>query len=62
MAVLGDHRTSATAEERAFIVETLSLVARAKYGADNFVIDEVMRQLPDHCHMHARPLVWKLKR
>jgi len=61
MAVLGDHRASATGEERAFIIEALSLVARAKYGGDNFVIDEVMRQLPDHCHMHARPLLWKLR-
>jgi len=28
-----------------------------KYGEDKFVIDGVMRQIPDHCHIHARPLV-----
>ena len=42
--------------ERAFMIEALSLVARAKYGADKFGIDDVMRQIPDHCHMHARPI------
>jgi hypothetical protein len=38
------------------MIEALSLVARAKYGADKFGIDDVMRQIPDHCHMHARPI------
>ena len=56
MAVLGDHRVSPTNEERAFMVEALSLVARTKYGTDKFVIDGVMRQIPDHCHIHARPI------
>ena len=56
MAVLGEHRAVPTEEERAFMIEALSLVARAKYGADKFGIDDVMRQIPDHCHMHARPI------
>ena len=56
MAVLGDHRAVPTDDERAFMIEALSLVARAKYGADKFGIDDVMRQIPDHCHMHARPI------
>jgi len=39
------------------------MVARAKWGAgesgkDKFVIDPVMRQIPDHCHIHARK-IWK---
>jgi hypothetical protein len=58
MAVLGAHRAAATDEERAFMVEALSLVARAKYGTDGFVIDGTMRQIPDHCHIHARPTRW----
>ncbi|MDB5107079.1 MAG: hypothetical protein JWM69_20, partial [Candidatus Binatus sp.] len=57
MAVLGDHRAVPTEEERTFMIEALSLVARNKYGADKFVIDGVMRQIPDHCHMHARPIL-----
>jgi hypothetical protein len=56
MAVLGDHRTTPTEEEKAFMVEALSLVARNKYGNSDFIIDDVMRQIPDHCHMHARPI------
>jgi hypothetical protein len=56
MAVLGDHRTPPTEEEKAFMVEALSLVARNKYGNSDFIIDDVMRQIPDHCHMHARPI------
>jgi hypothetical protein len=56
MAVLGDHRTTPTDEEKAFMVEALSLVARKKYGNSDFIIDDVMRQIPDHCHIHARPI------
>ncbi len=59
MAVLGDHRAEPTAEERAFMIEALSLVARSKYGDDEFIIDGIMRQIPDHCHMHARPKRWR---
>ena len=59
MAVLGDHRANPTDEERAFMIDALSVVARGKYGADRFVIDGVMRQIPDHCHIHARPILWR---
>lgn len=59
MAVLGEHRAEPTVEERAFMVEALSLVARSKYGDNEFIIDGVMRQIPDHCHMHARPKRWR---
>ena len=58
MAVLGEHRAIPTDEEREFMVEALSLVARKKYGGEGFVIDGVMRQIPDHCHIHARPKRW----
>jgi hypothetical protein len=57
MVVLGEHRAHATDSERAFMIDALSVVARAKYGEDKFVIDGVMRQIPDHCHIHARPIV-----
>jgi hypothetical protein len=58
MAVLGEHRVAPTDEERAFMVEALSMVARHKYGVEGFIIDGVMRQIPDHCHIHARPKRW----
>ena len=57
MAVLGDHRVAPSDDERAFMIEALSLVARTKYGEDRFIIDGVMRQIPDHCHIHARPIM-----
>ena len=56
MVVLGDHRANATDQERSFMIEALSVVARSKYGEDKFIIDGVMRQIPDHCHIHARPI------
>ncbi len=59
MAVLGEHRAVPTEEERLFMTEVLSLIARKKYGEDGFVIDGVMRQIPDHCHIHARPILWR---
>jgi hypothetical protein len=59
MAVLGEHRAEATEAESAFMGEALSLVARAKYGAGEFIIDGTMRQIPDHCHIHARPTRWR---
>ncbi len=55
MAVLAEHRIELAVEERAFMVEALSLVARVKYGEGEFIIDQVMRQIPSHFHMHARP-------
>ncbi|MGZ6210844.1 MAG: hypothetical protein ACXWNU_00345 [Candidatus Binataceae bacterium] len=59
MAVLGEHRAAATEAERALMVDALSAVARTKFGDDKFVIDGVMRQIPDHCHIHARPRFWR---
>lgn len=59
MAVLGEHRAVPTEEERLVMSEALSLIARRKYGQDEFVIDGVMRQIPDHCHIHARPIRWR---
>lgn len=58
MAVLGEHRATPTEAERAFMIEALSLVAKAKFGDGGFVVDDVMRQIPDHCHIHARRM-WR---
>jgi hypothetical protein len=56
MAVLGEHRSEMSDFERAFMIEALTVVARFRYGDGRFVTDDVMRQIPDHCHIHARPL------
>ncbi len=60
MAVLGEHRREATADEKKLMVEVLSVVAGAKWGPDGFFIDDVMRQIPDHCHIHARR-IWRMR-
>jgi hypothetical protein len=54
MAVLGEHRASATAAERAVIERELARIADAKYP-DGWFFDDHMRQIPDHYHVHARP-------
>lgn len=59
MAVLGEHRKTATEAERALMIDVLSAIGRAQYGDDKFVIDDVMRQIPDHCHIHVRPRFWR---
>ena len=33
----------------------LQRVASERYGPEGFVVDRVMRQVPDHFHAHARP-------
>lgn len=43
------------AKER--MIGHLSSVADALMGADSYRIDDVMRQIPDHFHAHARSLV-----
>ena len=54
MAVLGAHRATPTAEERAAMQGALSLIADTKYPHGWF-FDDHMRQIPDHYHVHARP-------
>jgi len=61
MAVLGEHRKEPSEYERVLMTEVLAAVARSKYGADKFVIDPLMRQIPGHCHIHARPILWSDK-
>jgi hypothetical protein len=55
MAVLGAHRKAPTAEERAVLERELRRVADEKYPGGWF-FDDHMRQIPDHYHLHARPI------
>ena len=55
MAVLGAHGTSPTDAERELMSAVLSQIAKLRYGEGGFVVDGRMRQIPDHCHIHARP-------
>ena len=58
MAVLGAHRARPTDEERATMRRALSEIADGKYP-QGWAFDDKMRQIPDHYHLHARPLpIW----
>jgi len=57
MAVLGAHRATITAEERAIIQATLARIANEKFPRGWF-FDDHMRQIPNHYHLHARPKWW----
>lgn len=55
MAVLGDHRAVPSDDERAVMQEQLTKIADEKYP-DGWFFDDHMRQIPDHYHLHARPV------
>ncbi len=40
----------------------LERVARARFGEDGYWVDQVMRQIPDHFHAHARDHDWIARR
>jgi hypothetical protein len=53
MVVWRAHGTDPPPEQRAHMRQRLEAVAAAQLGA--FWIDEHMRNIPDHYHVHARP-------
>ena len=55
MAVLGAHRATATVDEKAYMTAALRTVVDA-LGLGDVTFDDHMRQIPDHYHVHARPL------
>jgi hypothetical protein len=49
--------------DRERMLGQLRLVALARFGTtEGFWIDEVMRQIPDHFHAHAREAWWASRR
>ena len=40
----------------------LGRVAAARFGREEFSVDRVMRQIPDHFHAHARDRNWWTRR
>lgn len=55
MAVLGEHRAAPSEDERAVMQARLAEIADEKYP-DGWFFDDHMRQIPDHYHLHARPI------
>jgi len=39
--------------------ESLSKIAKKKFGNEDFYIDKTQNEIPDHLHWHARPNGWK---
>lgn len=60
MAVLGDHRAAPSDDERAVMQAELTKIADGIFP-DGWFFDDHMRQIPDHYHLHARPIPkwWK---
>jgi hypothetical protein len=44
------------------MLEQLRRVAGDRFGSDQFSIDRVMRQIPEHFHAHARDTGWWSRR
>lgn len=55
MAVLREHRRRLTESEAEVVRAALRAVADAKYP-QGWVFDDNMRQIPEHYHIHARPV------
>jgi hypothetical protein len=54
MVVWKQHGADPPADERDHMLSHLADVATGVLGEQGFVIDAVMRQIPDHFHAHAR--------
>ena len=54
MVVWRRHGPMPSPEDRDRMLTHLARVAAARFGAEGFVVDPVMRQIPDHVHAHAR--------
>lgn len=54
MVVLRDHRVELTPQEIDSMRAALVNAAKGYFGDVPFFVDELMRQIPDHKHMHAR--------
>jgi hypothetical protein len=58
MVVWKQHDPAPPPAIRAYMVERLTEVADRVLGPDTYKVDQVMRQIPDHFHAHARIPNW----
>jgi len=54
MAVWRTHGVDPPSEVREHLLAVLAQIARGRFGAEGYVLDERMRNIPDHYHVHAR--------
>jgi hypothetical protein len=62
MVVWMHHGNEPTEDEVDHMLAQLGRVADARFGADGWSYDRVMRQIPDHFHAHARDPNWWFRR
>ena len=62
MVVWKQHGPVPPDTEVAHMMEQLSRVADARFGAGEWSVDRVMRQIPDHFHAHGRDPNWWFRR
>ncbi len=62
MVVWKRHGSEPSEADRDHMLGQLRRVATERFGSDEFVIDGVMRQIPDHFHAHARDAGWWSRR
>lgn len=58
MVVWNHHGVEPTSTERSHMIVQLVRAGESRFGPGLFEIDEVMRQIPDHWHAHARDADW----
>lgn len=58
------HRHGSTPPEAdvAHMLARLESVASERFGSDGYRLDQIMRQIPDHFHAHARDMQWWRRR
>jgi len=63
MVVWNDHGAEPPDDAVEHMLAQLERVAAARFGPDEeFTIDRIMRQIPDHFHAHARDKNWWFRR
>lgn len=62
MVVWARHGPAPPPEELDHMLLQLRRVADARFGAGGYTLDQVMRQIPDHFHAHARDPQWWVRR
>ncbi len=62
MVVWKVHATDPPEDVLAHMVGALGRVADERLGAGTWSLDQVMRQIPDHFHAHARDPDWWFRR
>jgi len=62
MVVWKEHGPVPPDPVREHMIVQLHRVASARFGADGYRVDTVMRQIPDHFHAHARDPHWLTRR